>query len=440
MKLKYFYLILALLPASVLATVHEYVLDNGLKLLVKEDLRAPVVSSQVWYRIGASYEQEGRTGLSHVLEHMMFKGTEKYGPGEFSRIMAANGARENAFTGSDYTGYYQNIEKSRLALSFEMEADRMRYLKLEEAEFVKERNVVMEERRLRTEDNPIALAYEVFRATAFQTSPYQNPVIGWMADLENLTLSDLQIWYQRWYAPNNAIVVVAGDVDASEVLTLAQQYFGALKAVSVPPPVTRAEVPQYGIKRALVKRPAEVPYLLMGYKVPSAASLDEETRWEAYALELMAHVLDADSSARLARELVRGAEVATSAGCSYDLYSRLSNLLVFSGVPAQAHSVAELEDALRAQIRLIQDELVSEAELARIKTQLRAAKIYAQDSVYYQASQLGALEARGLPYTWVDDYLDHIEAVTPEQIQTVARKYLIDDSLTVTILEPLPKE
>jgi zinc protease len=418
--------------------VHEYELDNGLKLLVKEDQRAPVVSSQVWYRVGSSYEQEGRTGLSHLLEHMMFKGTQKHAPGEFSRIMAANGARENAFTSSDYTAYYQNMEKSRLALSFEMEADRMRHLKLDATEFAKERNVVIEERQLRTEDNPTSLTYEVFRATAFQTSPYKNPVIGWMDDLKQLTLEDTQGWYQRWYAPNNAIVVVAGAVKAEEVLALAQTHFGALKPMPVHAPLPRSEVQQYGIKRAVVKRPAEIAYLLMGYKVPSLATVTEENAWIPYALELMTQVLDLDSSARLSRELVRGQEVATSIGVSYDLYSRLDNLLIFSGVPVQHRSVDDLETAVRAQIQRIQQEPVTTEELARIKIQLRAAKIYAQDSVYYQALQLGALEAQGLSYTLADAYLERIQAITAAQIQEVARTYLSDDGLTVTVLEPLP--
>ncbi|HDN27541.1 MAG TPA: insulinase family protein, partial [Thioploca sp.] len=205
--------------ASLMAgEVHEFTLDNGLHLIVKEDHRAPVVVSQVWYKVGASYEQEGKTGLSHMLEHMMFKGTEKYPAGEFSRIMAVNGARENAFTGTDFTTYFQTLEKSRLSLSFEMEADRMRHLVLTEEEFAKEREVVTEERRMRVEDRPIGQTREHFKATAYQTSPYQNPIIGWMSDLKNYTLADLQAWYQRWYAPNNAIVVVVGDVEPQAVL------------------------------------------------------------------------------------------------------------------------------------------------------------------------------------------------------------------------------
>ena len=190
--------------------VHEFRLDNGLKLLVKEDHRAPVMVSQVWYKVGASYEPSGITGVSHVLEHMMFKGTETHPPGEFSRIIAENGGSENAFTSQDYTTYFQRMEKSRLPISLELEADRMRRLQLQDEEFQKEIRVVMEERRMRTDDKPTALTYEQFRATAYMASSYRSPTIGWMNDLENMELSDLADWYRRWYAPNNATLVVVG--------------------------------------------------------------------------------------------------------------------------------------------------------------------------------------------------------------------------------------
>jgi zinc protease len=248
--------------------VYETTLDNGLRLIVKQDHRAPIVVSQVWYRIGSSYEPEGKTGMSHLLEHMMFKGTTKYPTGEFSKIMTINGASENAFTGRDFTAYFQTLEKSRLSLSFEMEADRMSNLVWDEENFAKEKQVVMEERRTRVEDNPISLMYEHFQATAFQTSPYQHPLIGWMNDIKNFTLADLQNWYQRWYAPNNAIVVVVGDVEPQKVVKLAQHYFGAVKSRPITPPIVRAEIEQLGIKRITVKKTAKLPYLAMGYKVP----------------------------------------------------------------------------------------------------------------------------------------------------------------------------
>ena len=206
--------------------VHEYQLANGLKILVKEDHRAPVVVSQIWYKVGSSYEHSGSTGVAHVLEHMMFKGTKKHGPNEFSKIISANGGRENAFTGQDYTAYFQQLEKSRLPISFELEADRMANLNLRAEDFEKEVKVVMEERRMRTEDNPQALTYEQFAATAFVSSPYHHPIIGWMDDLEHMDVNDMRSWYKHWYAPNNATLVVAGDVDPDAVFELAKKYFG----------------------------------------------------------------------------------------------------------------------------------------------------------------------------------------------------------------------
>ncbi len=418
--------------------VHEFTLDNGLKLIVKEDHRAPVVVSQVWYKVGASYEQEGKTGLSHMLEHMMFKGTKKHPPGEFSRIMAVNGASENAFTGTDYTAYFQTIEKSRLYLSFELEADRMRNLVLTKKEFLKERQVVAEERRTRTQDRPTSLSYEYFMATAYQTSPYHNPVIGWMSDIKNYTVADLQAWYKRWYAPNNATLVVVGDVEPQAVLALAKQYFGPLKPSKIIPPNQRPEVKQLGLKRITVKLPAKLPYLIMGYKTPVLKNLTPENQWQAYALEVLANILDGGDSARLSKHLIRGQQIATSVGVGYDQFSRLTELFTLSGIPTKDHSVIELETALRKQIKQLQTMRVDTAELERVKTQIRASKVYELDSIFYQGMKIGLLETVGLNWRLFDSYLDNIKAVTAEQVQAVARKYLIDEHLTIAVLEPQP--
>ena len=418
--------------------VHEFTLDNGLKLIVKEDHRAPVVVNQVWYKVGGSYESTGKTGLSHMLEHMMFKGTEKYSPGEFSRIMSVNGASENAFTGNDYTAYFQTLEKSRLPLSFEMEADRMRNLVLSEEEFAKERQVVTEERRIRIEDRPISQLYEHFMATAYQTNPYQNPIIGWMNDIENYTVADLQAWYQRWYAPNNAVMVVVGDVEPQSVFALAKQYFGLFKPSQIVSPLSRPEIEQLGIKRVTVKLPAKIPYFIMGYKVPVLNSLAEKNHGEIYALDVLSYILDGGDSARLSKHLVRGSQIAVSASAGYDPFSRLTDLFTFSGVPTDAHTVAELEEALLEQIKQLQMTLVEKAELERIKNQIRASQVYELDSLFYQAMKIGMLETVGLDWRLFDKYLDNIKAVTAEQVQEVARKYLIDKNLTVAVLEPQP--
>jgi len=418
--------------------VHEFQLENGMKVIVKEDHRAPIVVSQVWYKVGSSYEHRGITGVSHVLEHMMFKGTEKHPPGEFSRIIAANGGRENAFTGRDYTAYFQTLSKDRLEVSFEMEADRMRNLILLPEEFAKEVEVVKEERRLRTEDKPTSLTYEQFTATAFRSSPYRNPVIGWMNDLDNMEVEDLQAWYQRWYAPNNATLVVAGDVEPKAVFALAKKHFGAFKPEKINGSKPSKEAEQRGVIRVKVRAPAREPYLMMGYKTPAVSTATEE--WEPYALEMLAAVLDGGSSARFARSLVRGQEIAVSAGASYSAFSRLSSMLLLDGSPAKGRSIADLESALLAELEQVKNELVSQQELERIQAQVIAGKVYEQDSVFYQAMQIGILETIGLDWRLDDEYVDRLKAVTAEQVQAVAKKYLVEDHLTVAVLEPLPME
>jgi zinc protease len=426
------------------AQVQEFTLNNGLKLLIKEDHRAPVVVSQVWYKVGSSYEVDGTTGVSHVLEHMMFKGTRKYGEGEFSRIIAENGGRENAFTGDDYTAYFQTLEKSRLPISFELEADRMRNITLPQEAFEKEIEVVKEERRLRTEDNPNSYLREVANATAFQTSPYRQPIIGWMADLEAMKVEDLRSWYKKWYAPNNATVVVVGDVNAGEVYKLANKHFGSLKSENITPPALRPEVPQLGMKRVTVKRPAEIARIILAYKVPGlTASLLENAvieQWEPYALEVMSGILSGGSSARFESRLVRGREVATGVNSSYQLAGRLDGLFAISGTPAQGRSVEELELAIKAELEELKSVPVSQQELLRVKAQVVSSDVYEKDSAFYQGMILGTFETVGLGWEMADDYVDKISAITAEQVQAVARKYLIDDTSTLAVLEPITME
>jgi len=426
-------LLLALAGCS---QTHETTLPNGLRVIVKEDHRSPVVVSQIWYRIGSQDEPEGRTGLSHVLEHMMFKGTERLKPNEFSRIIAEHGGRENAFTGYDFTAYYQQLEKSRLPISFELEADRMRNLKLDPAEVAKEVKVVMEERRLRTEDRPEALTYEKFMATAYTTHPYKNPVIGWMADLERLTLDDLRAWYERWYAPNNATLVVVGDVHPAQVFTLARQHFGAVPRRDLTPPPAPAEPPQTAERRVRVTAPAEVPYLILGWHVPVLAADGSAT--EPYALEVLSAILGGGNSARLASELVRGQKLAASAGASYSLIARSPGMLMMDGTPASGHTVEALEQALRAQAARLRDEPVTDEELERVKAQVVAGNVYRRDSVFGQAMELGQLVTAGLDWRLQDRIVRRLQAVTVREVQAVARKYLVDANLTVAILDPQP--
>lgn len=427
--------LLLLLPGIGLAKVHEFKLDNGMKILVKEDHRAPVVVSQVWYKVGASDEYGGITGVSHVLEHMMFKGTKRHPSGEFSRIIAENGGRENAFTGKDYTAYFQQLEKSRLKVSMQMEADRMRHLLLPPEEFAKELKVVMEERRLRTDDNPQALTYEQFMATAFVNSPYHQPIIGWMDDLKNLTVEDLRVWYQRYYAPNNATLVVVGDVEPDNVLRMARRYFGGLKPSELKPSKPRKEFEQRGLRRIEVKAPAQLPFLSMGYKVPVINTAEQA--WEPYALEVLAGVLDGGNAARLPRQLVRKQELASSVGAGYNPGSRYGELFIIEASPANGKSVAQLEKAIKKQIRRLHRKPVSVRELERVKAQVLAAKIYQQDSVFYQAMELGMLETTGVGWRVGEQYEENIRKITAKQVQAVAKKYLLEDGLTIARLVPV---
>ncbi|WP_430009408.1 M16 family metallopeptidase [Methylophaga lonarensis] len=432
---KWFLVTWLVLPVLVMADPVEYQLDNGLKLIVKPDTRSPVVVSQVWYKVGSSYEYNGITGISHMLEHMMFKGTENLEPNEFSRIIAANGGSENAFTSRDYTAYFQTLERDRLAVSFRHEADRMQNLLLDEAELLKEKEVVAEERRMRTDDNPRGLLYEAFSATAFMNSPYHHPVIGWMVDIEHYTIEDLQRWYDKWYAPNNATVVVVGDVDPEEVYQLALKYFGPVEAREVAVLKPQTEVPQNGKRYIEVRAPAELPSLMMGWKVPVIKTADIE--WEPYALDVLAAVLDSGSSGRFARQLVRGEQVAAGVSARNNAFARLDEVFIISGTPAQGRTIEELKAAIMAQIETLQTSLVSEEELHRIKTQVIASSVYEQDSLFYQGMQIGILETIGLDWRLSDAYVDNINAVTAEQVLAVAQKYFVDHRLTVGELTPV---
>ncbi len=421
--------------------IHDTTLANGLRVIVKEDHRSPVVVSMVWYKIGSIDEPEGFTGLSHVLEHMMFKGTEKYKPNEFSRIIAENGGRENAFTGSDYTAYFQQLEKSRLPIAFELEADRMQNLRLLDEEFRKEIQVVMEERRLRTDDQPEALVQEKFMSLAYEVHPYHHPVIGWMKDLEHMTVEHVRRWYERWYRPNNAALVVVGDVEPKAVVALAQKHFGSIPSRPLERPSIPAEPPQRGPRRATVRAPAQVPYFLLGYHAPVLETKGDRSKqepWEPDALAVLSGVLDGGDSARFERELVREQKVASRIGSEYDPIGRGPTMALFNGTPTASRKVGDLERAVRAQIERIKKEPVAPSELARVKAQVVADDIYRRDSVFNQALELGRLAMTGLDLSLLDERAKRLGAVTPEQLMQVAQKYLTENNFTVVSLDPLP--
>jgi zinc protease len=416
----------------------ERTLPNGMKVLVKQDRRAPTAVHMVWFRAGSMDEVNGRTGVAHVLEHMMFKGTASLGPGEFSRRVAQMGGRENAFTSRDYTGYFQQIHKSRLADVMALEAERMDNLRLDAGEFAKEIRVVMEERRLRTEDRASGRVFEALMAATFDAHPYRHPIIGWMSDLQSLTVADAQAWYDAWYTPANAVLVVAGDVDPDEVYRLAEQTYGRIASRPLPDRKPQNEPPQRGIKRLEVKAPAENPYLAMAFHVPRLVSVENDR--EPFALEMLASVLSAGDSARLVRNVVRGSRIANQAGAGYDLTQRGPALFVLDGTPADGRSPAEVEQALRAEIARIAREGVPQSELDRVKVQYVSSQVYKRDSIFAQAMEIAGLEISGYSHRDADRILERVRTVTSDEVKAVAAKYFGDDSLTVVTLVPQPIE
>ena len=422
--------------AGAQVAAQEHKLANGLRVIVKEDHRAPTAVHMVWYRAGSMDEVSGASGVAHVLEHMMFKGTKAVRSGEFSRRIAAAGGRENAFTNRDYTAYFQQVPKDALPLMMQLEADRMSNLRVTEAEFSREIKVVMEERRLRTEDQPRALVAEALNAEAYFAHPYRWPVIGWMNDLEHMRHADARNWYARWYVPNNAVVVVVGDVKADEVFALAQKYYGRIKARPLPERKPQLEPEQRGVRRAVVKAPAELPYLLMGWKCPVLRNVDQD--WQPYALEVLAGVLDGNESARLNQSLVRNSRIASEVGAGYDATARGPGMCFLEGTPSQGRSAAELEAGLRAELARVVDNGVTEEELARVKAQVVASQVFKRDSIFGQAMEIGQFETTGLSYRDIDRVLERIKAVTAEQVRVAAKQYFADDHLTVVVLDPQP--
>jgi zinc protease len=407
---------------------------NGLKLIVREDHRAPVVTVQIWYKVGSSYESTGHTGVSHILEHMMFKGTPTYPDGQFADIITKRGGALNAFTSYDYTGYYESLPANQLEIALVLEADRLRNARFSEESFKKELQVVIEERRMRTEDNPENLTFERFNATAIAQNTYHHPVIGWPDDLTHASLEASQGWYDLWYRPNNAIVVVVGKVEAKAVQALVEQHFGSIPAQAVPEVRALPEVPQLGEKRITVKRPGHSPYLFMGFQAPSYATQKEP--WHAAALTLLSSILDGGESARLTKHLIRGQGLATQVFADYSPFMRQDYLFTLGGLPQQGRSLVELEQALWLELQKLQNELIPEHELARAKIQFKANDIFDRDDITTQASNIGSLEAIHLSWTDKDKLLEQVEALTAEQLQTVAKLYFNRDALTVATLIP----
>ena len=414
--------------------VFETALPNGLKVILLENHKAPLITFQVWYRVGSRNEAWGKTGLSHVLEHMMFKGTEKVGPEEFSRIIQENGGNLNAFTSYDNTAYFENLSSDRIQVAIDLESDRMQNLVLRQEDFQPERMVVVEERRLRTEDNPQAFLMEQMMATAFQVQPYHWPIIGWMENLSQLTLEDLKSYYRTYYNPVNAFLVVVGDFKKDELLPKIEKAFGAYARGVAPDQDKVKDPPQVGERRISVKKEAQLPFLVMGYHVPNLRDPD------SYVLEVIATILSGGKSSRFYQSLVREKRLVLSADADHSLLSRDPSLFYISADLLPEKEVAEVEKALDQEVERLQKEPIGENELEKAKNQLEAAFTYGQDSVYYQAMLLAQHEI-SLNWRAIDNYLPAIRKVSAEDIQRVAKKYLVPDNRTIGILVPQsPKE
>ncbi|HEX2543630.1 MAG TPA: pitrilysin family protein [Ramlibacter sp.] len=427
-------------PAPAQERAQQYQLANGMTVIVKPDRRAPTAVHMLYVRVGAMDETDGTSGVAHVLEHMLFKGTKTTKPGEFSRLVAALGGRENAFTTRDQTGYFQQIPANKLEEVMRLEADRFANNQWADDEFKRELEVVKEERRSRTEDNPRAQLFEQMSALVYQASPYRRPVVGWMSDLEAMTPQDARDFYKRWYVPANAAVIVAGDVDPAQVRRLAEKYYGSIPAGAVPARKPREEPPQAGMRRMEFKAPADQSFVALAFKVPQLTSFDKTpANDDALALTVLSAVLDGYEGARLGRALTQGPDrVADSVDAGYGLWGRGPQLFTLSAVPAAGKTPEQVEAALRAEVARVARDGVTEAELQRVKTRWIAGEIYKLDSVMGQAREVGGAWVLGLPIDADQRLMTGLRAVTAEQVKSVAARYFGDDQLTVGILRPLP--
>ncbi|WP_142847898.1 pitrilysin family protein [Telmatospirillum sp. J64-1] len=411
-----------------------FTLDNGMQVVVVPNHRMPVVSHMVWYRVGSADEEPGKTGLAHFLEHLMFKGTEEVPSGEFSRIVARHGGRDNAFTSYDYTGYFQNIAVEHLEMVMRMEADRMTNLRLDENEVLTERDVVLEERRSRTDNNPSALLSEQSNAALYLLHPYRNPIIGWERDIRGLSREDALAFYERWYAPNNAILVVAGDITAEQLRPLAERTYGRIPAGEVPERIRPSEPPHL-TERHLVMHDERVqqPSWSRRYIAPSYNTEDSDL---AYPLQVLAEVIGGGSTSRIYQSLVVQQGLAVSAGAWYNPTAVDTGSFGVFASPRPGIEMDQLEAAMDEELRRILVEGLPDGEIERAKTRLRAAVVYARDSLHTGARVLGEALATGQSVEDVEAWPERIAAVTDEQVIEAARRVLEPTRSVTSILLP----
>ena len=419
-------------------TTFETTLNNGLKVIIREDHRSPMVMTQIWYGVGSSDESGNLLGISHVLEHMMFKGTNKVPNDEFTRLSRLYGGSVNASTFTNYTNYYQLYPKTYLPMALELESDRMSNLLLRQQDFEPEIKVVMEERRLRTDDNPRSLAFERFKWISYPTSHYRQPVIGYMKNLQNIQLEDVKKWYRDWYTPNNAILIIVGDVDAESALLQVQKYFGDIPARKTPPRNDVLEFDRVGYRHMELNLPVQVPNLYMAWNVRSLVTAKNPQ--DAYALTIIKNVLDSGISSRLQDRLVRDKKILTAISVSYDPYNRGDSLLSISALPTDGVSLQDAEKAIQSEIDLLKTELIQAEEVERVTAKFVSNLVYSQDDIAGQTKMIGNLEINGLSFRLMDELPKHFETVAPQDIQRVANIYFVRDNLSTLYLSPVPPE
>ena len=410
--------------------VFDITLANGLRVLIVEEPKAPVVTIQVWYKVGSRNEAIGKTGLSHMLEHMMFKGTPTIGPKQFDLLVTRNGGQDNAETATDYTAFYEDFAADRVELGLQLEADRMAHLSVAEEEFAPEHQVVLEERRLRIEDQPANLLSETMRATAFLAHSYRWPTIGWLSDMEAYTRDDVLAWYRTNYAPNNAILVVVGAIKKDEMLSKIQALFGGIPRRPDPPKVVTEEPLQIGERRVVVRKEAELPLYFAVHHAPNL------THPDSFALQVLAYILGGGESARFHQQAVYEKQVASFAGADYNPVHIDPYLFGFSAGPLPGKTVEEVEQVLYAEVEKLIANPIPDRELQKAKNQIESEFIFAQDSVHALAELMGHYEAVA-SWKLLDGFLEGVRKVTATDVQRVAKQYLVQENRTVAILIPV---
>lgn len=429
-RIKVFLIFLLLFPFTASAgQVKEYILENGLNVLIIEEHKAPVATFQVWYRTGSRDEPAGKSGLSHFLEHMMFKGTEKYEKSEFSKIIQKNGGIDNAYTTKDYTAYFEILSSDRISLLIDLESDRMENLNIDPKEVLLERSVVMEERRLRYEDDPQNSLFEEVVASAFKVHPYQRPVIGWMSEIESIKRDDIYNYYKTYYTPDNAVIIVVGDVNADKIIEKVKESFGDIPAGSSRKDITSIEPEQQGERRVILKKEAKLPYIIIAYHIPNFPHED------SYALDVLSMIFSGGKSSRLYRSLVYEQKIAINVSADYSGFKRDPYLFFFSATASPGIDINNIERAIYAQIDKIITDLPSEREIQKAKNQIESSFIMGQDSIYLQAMKYGIFEMLG-DWRLVERYLEGIKKVTPTDVVRVAKKYFKEQNRTVGVLIP----